>query len=152
MNSSEAEIEAQEGVDVEEEVVEDREEDKGDKVKVVEVKEAAAPPLTVQTGHLCAPGKKSIQHAYILPEFCLKMLRLKKIFLRRWGYCQTRDQPDGDPNAGKCGSSSDCPAWAPTCSKWGYCQESGGGKKGASILSKTRINDMSKAHVLFFSC
>ena len=37
MNSSEAEIEAQEGVDVEEEVVEDREEDKGAKVKVVEV-------------------------------------------------------------------------------------------------------------------
>ena len=35
----------------------------GDKVKLdkemdkVEVREAAAPPLTVQTGHLCAPGK-----------------------------------------------------------------------------------------------
>ena len=54
--------------------MEDREEDKGDKVKVkvVEVKEAAAPPLTVQTGHLCAPGQNSILNVYILPEFCFK--------------------------------------------------------------------------------
>ena len=72
MNSSEAEIEAQEGVDVVEEAVE------GDKVKLdkemdkVEVREAAAPPLTVQTGHLCAPGKnqskipKCLYFAWIL--------------------------------------------------------------------------------------
>ena len=39
-------------------------EDKGDKakVKVGEVKGAAAPPLTVQTGHLCAPGQNFTQN------------------------------------------------------------------------------------------
>ena len=64
----------------------------------------------------------------------------------RWGYCQTRDQPQADPKAGKCSSSADCPKWAPTCSMWGYCQEGGGGgkgganrEKGASIESKNHF-------------
>ena len=33
----------------------------------------------------------------------------------------------GDPNAGKCSGDGDCPGYAPYCSKWGYCQENGGG-------------------------
>ena len=62
--------------------------------------------------------------------------------LSKWGYCQTADRPDGDPNAGKYASDADCPSWAPTCSKWGYCQQSservgagiarGGGIKGGA--------------------
>ena len=62
---------------------------------------------------------------------------------------QTTDMPDGDPNAGKCGSDSgnlflqkkkfnywnlncnlDCPGWAPVCSEYGYCQL-GGYQKGS---------------------
>ena len=66
----------------------------------------------------------------------MNLYLLKIISTCRWGYCQTRDQPQGDPQAGKCGSSSDCPTWAPTCSKWGYCQEGGGGGKGGANRGK----------------
>ena len=73
--------------------------------------------------------------------------------------------PDGDPNAGKCGSDSgnlflifnfknrviqllqlqciylDCPDWAPACSEYGYCQLSGyqkgsGGGNGGGAAGK----------------
>ena len=54
-----------------------------------------------------------------------------KIFNRRRGRCggggcggNKKGNGGGGAGGGKgqCNSASDCPAYAPICSKWGYCQ------------------------------